>query len=154
VDFEYGQANDQIKSLLRRANAHDPQAKHIVDEGAELGWQLSVADMAIVDISAMVYDRLAAGKPLIITRPVNPEAEIDEGGYLSDCEWLDADHAGNIVTQMDAIEHDPDAQARLARWCKHYFGDITPGVPTQRFHDAILHLMNEWEKHAQLHTKD
>ncbi|MFA9276730.1 MAG: hypothetical protein ACEQR4_02650 [Rhodoluna sp.] len=154
VDFEYGQANDQIKSLLRRANAHDPQAKHIVDEGAELGWQLSVADMAIVDISAMVYDRLAAGKPLIITRPVNPEAEIDEGGYLSDCEWLDADQAGNIVVQMDAIEHDPEAQARLARWCKHYFGDITPGVPTQRFHDAILHLMNEWEKHAQLHAKD
>ena len=154
VDFEYGQANDQIKSLLRRANAHDPSAKHIVDEGAELGWQLSIADMAIVDISAMVYDRLAAGKPLIITRPVNPEAEIDEGGYLSDCEWLDADKAGNIVAQMDSIEHDPQAQARLARWCKHYFGDITPGVPTKRFHAAIEHLMREWDKHAQIHAAD
>lgn len=154
VDFEYGEANNQIKALLRRANAHDPSAKHIVDEGAELGWQLSVADMAIVDISAMVYDRLAAGKPLIITRPVNPEAEIDEGGYLSDCEWLDADKSGNIVAQIDAIEHDPEAQARLARWCTHYFGDITPGVPTKRFHDAISHLMKEWEKHAKIHAKD
>ena len=154
VDFDYGQANDQIKALLRRANSHDPAAKHIVDEGAELGWQLSVADMAIVDISAMVYDRLAAGKPLIITRPVNPEAEIDEGGYLSDCEWLTADQAGQIVTQIDAIEHDPEAQARLARWCKHYFGDITPGVPTKRFHDAIEHLMNEWDKNAKLHASD
>ena len=154
VDFEYGQANDQIKSLLRRANSHDPQAKHIIDEGAELGWQLSVADMAIVDISAMVYDRLAAGKPLIITRPVNSDAEIDEGGYLSDCEWLDATAAGNIVAQIDAIEHDPAAQERLARWCKHYFGDITPGVPTQRFHDAIAHLMTEWEKQAELHKND
>ncbi|AXE54793.1 hypothetical protein [Aurantimicrobium sp. MWH-Uga1] len=154
VDFEYGQANDQIKSLLRRANSHDPQAKHIIDEGAELGWQLSVADMAVVDISAMVYDRLAAGKPLIITRPVNTAAEIDEGGYLSDCEWLDAEAAGNIVSQIDVIEHDPAAQERLARWCKHYFGDITPGVPTQRFHDAIAHLMNEWEKQAAIHAAD
>ena len=154
VDFDYGQANDQIKALLRRANSHDPSAKHIVDEGAELGWQLSVADMAIVDISAMVYDRLAAGKPLIITRPVNAEAEIDEGGYLSDCEWLYADKAGEIVAQIDAIEHDPEAQARLARWCKHYFGDITPGVPTQRFHAAIQHLMDEWDKNAALHAAD
>ncbi|MEY4997535.1 MAG: hypothetical protein RLY59_939 [Actinomycetota bacterium] len=141
VDFEYGQANDQIKSLLRRANSHDPQAKHIIDEGAELGWQLSVADMAIVDISAMVYDRLAAGKPLIITRPVNPDAEIDEGGYLSDCEWLDATAAGNIVTQIDVIEHDPAAQERLARWCNHYFGDITPGVPTQRIQTHVNAVM-------------
>lgn len=154
VDFEYGQANDQIKALLRRANSHEPDAKHIIDEGAELGWQLSVADMAIVDISAMVYDRLAAGKPLIITRPVNPDAEIDEGGYLSDCEWLDASQAGNIVAQIDAIEHDPQAKERLARWCRHYFGDITPGVPTQRFHDAMAHLMREWEKQAEIHKND
>jgi hypothetical protein len=154
VDFEYGEANDQIKSLLRRANAHDRSAHHVVDEGAELGWQLSVADMAIVDISAMVYDRLAAGKPLIITKPVNPQAEIDEGGYLSACEWLQAADAGNVVSIIDQLEHDPDAQARLDRWCTHYFGDISPGVPTQRFHDAISHLMSEWDKNAALHAHD
>lgn len=154
VNYDYGQANDQIKALLRRANAHDSAAKHVIDEGAELGWQLAVADMAIVDISAMVYDRLAAGKPLIITRPVNPDAEIDQGGYLSECEWLDASSAGNIVAQIDAIEHDPQAQERLTRWCTHYFGDISPGVPSQRFLDAITHLMNEWDKNAKIHSAD
>lgn len=154
VNFEYGEANEQIKSLLKRANAHDRSAHHIIDEGAELGWQLSVADMAIVDISAMVYDRLASGKPLMITRPVNPEAEIDEGGYLSDCEWLTAGDAGKVVELIDALEHDPEAQARLNKWCTHYFGDITPGVPTQRFHSAIEKLMAEWERNAKLHAND
>ena len=154
VNFEYGEANEQIKSLLKRANAHDRSARHIIDEGAELGWQLSVADMAIVDISAMVYDRLASGKPLMITRPVNPEAEIDEGGYLSDCEWLAAEDSGKVVELIDALEHDPEAQARLNKWCTHYFGDITPGVPTQRFHSAIEKLMAEWERNAKLHAND
>ncbi len=154
VNFEYGEANEQIKSLLKRANAHDRSARHIIDEGAELGWQLSVADMAIVDISAMVYDRLASGKPLMITRPVNPEAEIDEGGYLSDCEWLTAEDSGKVVELIDALEHDPEAQARLNKWCTHYFGDITPGVPTQRFHSAIEKLMAEWERNAKLHAND
>lgn len=148
VDSEYGEANQQIKSLLRRANSEDSSAKHIIDEGAELGWQLSVADMAIVDISAMVYDRLAAGKPLMITRPVNPQAEIDEGGYLSDCEWLEADNSGNVAELIDQLEHDQQAQQRLRKWCKHYFGDITPGVPTKRFHEAVARLMNEWEKYS------
>lgn len=154
VNFEYAEANNQIKSLLRRANAHDRSAQHVIDEGAELGWQLSVADMAIVDISAMVYDRLASGKPLMITKPVNPEAEIDEGGYLSNCEWLTADNAGNVVDLIDALEHDPKAQERLEYWCHHYFGDISPGVPTKRFHDAILHLMALWDHHAALHKND
>ena len=31
------------------------------DDGPQLGWQLADADVAITDISAMVYDRLAVG---------------------------------------------------------------------------------------------
>ena len=46
------------------------------DDAPELGWQLSAPDVAVVDISAMVYDRLAANKPLLVTRPVSTEAEI------------------------------------------------------------------------------
>ena len=81
------------RSRLRRREPRDhrrdrgrerrrPPAQHIFDDGPSLGWQLAAADVAIVDISAMVYDRLAAGKPLLITRPANPEAQIDTGGYL------------------------------------------------------------------------
>ena len=92
----------------------------------------------------MVYDRLAAGRPLLITRPVDPEAEIDEHGYLSDCEWLDADSAGDIVAALDRLRDDPEAVARLEHWVRQYFGDTSPGAATARFHEAVQRLMDEY----------
>ncbi|PJJ62348.1 CDP-glycerol:poly(glycerophosphate) glycerophosphotransferase [Compostimonas suwonensis] len=154
VDGAYAAADREIVALLAAANASDPSAQHVHDTGAELGWQLQAADVAIVDISAMVYDRLAAGKPLLITRPVNPQAQIDSHGYLSDCEWLDAADAPRIVRRIDALSHDPQSAARLAHWVAHYFGDTTPGAATARFHSAVEHLLEEWERFAALHAAD
>lgn len=145
VDPEYGAANRRIISAIEAANASDPSAHHVYDDGPDLGWQLSIADVAIVDISAMVYDRLAAGRPLMVTRPTDPEAIVDTHGYLSACEWLDAASAPDVVAQIARVLEDPDATARLEHWVRHYFGDTTPGAATARFHDAIERLMNEWD---------
>ncbi len=49
----------------------------------------------------MVYDRLATGKPLIVTRPVSTEAEVDEGGFLGAAQWLTADEAGGVLEAID-----------------------------------------------------
>ena len=154
VDHLYGAANREIIAAIAAANAADPSAQHVYDDGPSLGWQLAAAEVAIVDISAMVYDRLAAGKPLLITRPANPEAEIDTGGYLQACEWLDASDAATMVTRVDEVAHDAAALARLGVWVERYFGDTTPGVTTARFHAAVDHLMAEWERFAALHAGD
>jgi hypothetical protein len=146
VDPRYRAANRRIIAAIKAANARDPAAGHVWDTGAELGWQLSAPDVAIVDVSAMVYDRLAVGKPLLVTRPVNEAAEIDTGGYLSDCEWLDADSAASIVDIVDALDTDDDAEARLKAWVERYFGDTAPGAATARFHAAVRHLMDEWAR--------
>lgn len=154
VDHAYGVANREIIAMIAAANTADPTAQHVFDTSPELGWQLSSADVAVVDISAMVYDRLASGKPLMITRPADPEAQIDLGGYLSDCEWLDASDAGKIVAQTERLLHDPDAVGRLAAWVERYFGDTTPGTATARFHGAVQHLMDKWEEFSALHSED
>jgi len=146
VNKEYGAANARIIAALAAANAADPSAQHVFDEGAELGWQLSAADVAIVDISAMVYDRLAADRPLMITRPADPEALIDTHGYLAACEWLDARDADAIVAETDRVLGDADAVARLEQWVAHYFGDTAPGAATARFHAAVGELMESWER--------
>ncbi len=65
--------------------------------------QLADADVAITDISAMVYDRLATGKPIIVARPQSPEAEVDEAGFLGSAQRLRAD----------------EAEARSERWTGH-----------------------------------
>jgi hypothetical protein len=154
VDAVYGGANREIIGAIAAANAADPSAQHVYDHGPSLGRQLAAADVAIVDISAMVYDRLAAGKPLLVTRPANPEAEIDMGGYLQACEWLEATDAASMVARVDEVTHDTAALDRLGTWVEHYFGDTTPGVTTERFHAAVDHLMAEWARFAALHAAD
>ncbi len=155
VDDAYGAANRRIIAAIASANAADASAHHVYDDGPELGWQLSAADVAVVDISAMVYDRLAADKPLLITRPVDPDAVIDTHGYLSACEWLDADDATRIADVADRLLADPDATERLEYWATRYFGDTTPGASTRRFHDAIGGLMVRWDEwHARAPGED
>jgi hypothetical protein len=154
VDAVYGAANREIIAAIAAANAADRSAQHVYDDGPSLGWQLAAADVAIVDISAMVYDRLAAGKPLLVTRPANPEAQIDTGGYLQACEWLDASDAASMVARVEEVTHDEAALERLGMWVERYFGDTTPGVTTERFHAAVDHLMAEWARFAALHAGD
>lgn len=146
VDAEYGAAHQRILAAIAAANAADPTAQHVYDAAPELGWQLASADVAIVDISAMVYDRLAADRPLLVTRPVDPEAVIDTHGYLSDAEWLLADQASDILAHVERLLADPDATAKLEGWVRHYFGDTTPGAATARFEAAIGELMARWDE--------
>jgi hypothetical protein len=108
--------------------------------------------VAICDISAMVYDRLATGKPLMVTRPTAPEASVDEGGYLSVCEWLDAGETRDIAEVLDRVIGDDEARERLGTWSQHYFGDTSPGAPTARFHaaiDALLEKAEEWRERSR-----
>ena len=142
----YGAANKRIIAALAAANAADPSAQHVYDNGPEVGWQIAASDVAILDISAMIYDRLATGKPLMVTRPADEQATIDSAGYLSDCEWLTADAAAGIDAEIERVRADEVAIARLRMWSQHYFGDTTPGAATEKFHAAIEHLMAEWEK--------
>lgn len=145
VDPGYGAANARIIAAIGAANAADPGARHVYDAAPELGWQLVAADVAVVDISAMVYDRLAAGRPLLVTRPADPKAVVDTGGYLSDAEWLNAAAAPRVLVETERVLADPDAVARLDGWVRRYFGDTSPGAATARFESAIATLMRRWE---------
>lgn len=153
VDSAFGAANERIIEMLNAANRADPGAQHVYDTAPALGWQLRLPDVAICDISAMIYDRLATGLPLMVTRPVAPEAEIDAGGYLSVCEWLDAADTSNIAAVLDSVIGDDAARERLGEWSTRYFGDTTPGAPTKRFHEAIETLFERADA-ARAHSND
>ncbi|TQO19149.1 CDP-glycerol:poly(glycerophosphate) glycerophosphotransferase [Rhodoglobus vestalii] len=154
VDDEYKRANIAIIAAIAEANETDPSVQHIYDDGKELGWQLVAADVAITDVSAMVYDRLAAGKPLIVTRPASALVDIDEAGYLGSCEWLRAEQAGDILSIVSRVQFDADAQERLGFWAERHFGDTSQGSATARFHDAVDSLVALWHRHAHLHIGD
>jgi len=152
-DAAYKAAHERIVAAIARANAADPSAHHVYDDGPELGWQLAAADVAITDISAMIYDRLAVGKPLVVTRPVSPEADVDERGYLGDANWLGASDASEVVARVDAAAHDAAELAKLQHWVRRYFGDTTPGAATARFHEAVEQLLRRWDEVAATHSE-
>jgi len=154
IDPEYRAANQRIIAAIASANARDPRAQHVFDDGPELGWQLSAADVAITDISAMVYDRLATGKPIVVTRPISPEADVDEDGFLGSADWLTVDEAPGVLAILDRVQNDPAARTNLEFWANHHFGDTRPGSATRRFHDAIERLMTEWQRNAAIHAAD
>ncbi len=72
--------------------------------------------MAVTDISAMVYDRLAVGKPILVARPASPDAEVDEQGFLGPASWLLAADAGDVLAALDPELNDPSAREKLAFW--------------------------------------
>ncbi len=154
IDTAYREANQRIIAAIAAANASDPTAHHVFDDGPQLGWQLADADVAITDISAMVYDRLAVGKPILVARPASPDAEVDEQGFLGAASWLTAEDAGDVLAAVDRELNDPTAQERLAYWSNHHFGDTAPGAATARFHAAVEQLISEWSRHAQVHLGD
>ena len=151
LDAEYRAAHERIIAAISSANAADPSAHHVYDDGPTLGWQLAGADVAITDISAMIYDRLAVGKPLIVTRPVSPDADVDERGYLGDANWLQASETVDVVARVDAAANDAEELARLRHWVERYFGDTTPGAATARFHAAVEQLLERWRVVAAEH---
>ena len=148
------EANQRIISAIAAANQREPAAQHVFDDGPGLGWQIAAADVAITDISAMVYDRLATGRPIIVARPVSPDAEVDEQGFLGSAAWLSADAAGDVLSLIDTVLRDDSAKATLAYWAERHFGDTTPGAATARFHAAVEQLLGEWDRHAKIHVAD
>jgi CDP-glycerol glycerophosphotransferase (TagB/SpsB family) len=140
---EAAAAHAEVVKVLRAANAADPTAGHVVDVEGGFGWQLAASDVAIMDISAVAYDWLATAKPLLVTRPAEPRAELPESGLVREMSLFDAADAGRAAEVVDAaVRHPDDAHAALVL---RYFGDTTPGASMERFLAAVSTVVAERE---------
>ena len=140
---EAGEANAEVVRVLREANAADPTAGHVVDVDGGFGWQLEASDVAVMDISAVAYDWLATGKPLLVTRPAEPRAQLPESGLVRELTLFDASDAGRAAEIVDAaVAHPDDTHAALVH---RYFGDTTPGASMERFLAACDTVVAERE---------
>jgi hypothetical protein len=110
--------------------------RHLVDTGGAYGWQWAFADVCVTDISAVAYDWLATGKPLLITEPVEPRAYRPPSALLDALPLLPAAEVGQALKQLVG----PAGEARRARLqglSQFYFGDTSPGASTRRFEAAL-----------------
>ncbi|MFL6153906.1 MAG: CDP-glycerol glycerophosphotransferase family protein [Ornithinibacter sp.] len=139
----YRAAHEEVLRLIREANAADAGAQHLADTAGPFGWQVRAADVCITDISAVAYDWLATGKPLVVTRPGEPRAELPVSGLVRELTLLDAADAGRGAEVVAAaVQHPDDVHAALVR---HYFGDTSPGASMERFLAACTAIVEQRE---------
>ncbi len=138
-DPAYGTAASHLARLVAEANHADPSAGHLVDTETPFGWHLASLDACVTDISAVALDWLATGKPLVLTRPESPLAEVEPTRLNTSVPMVAVDQARDIVGILgDAMSASDDSRAEVVR---HYFGDTSPGAATQRFLRASTDLI-------------
>jgi hypothetical protein len=130
----YAAADREVRALLEAAGD-----RHLVDEGG-YGWQWAFADACVTDVSAVAYDWLATGKPLVITRPADPRAELPPSELLETLRLLPAEQAGEVGSVLATLESSVTRSAEAAslrRLAEHYFGDTADGASSDRFEAAV-----------------
>lgn len=137
----------QLRRRVRSAARRDPGAGHLWDTRTSFGWHLAACDACVTDISAVAYDWLATGKPLVLTRPAAPEAIVDPAGLPGALPLLAADDAHLVLGRLaDAAA--PQAAAVRARLVAHHYGDMAPGASLTRFLDAVTALVAQRDERA------
>ncbi|MFD6178513.1 MULTISPECIES: CDP-glycerol glycerophosphotransferase family protein [unclassified Isoptericola] len=131
----YKELHRAVVAKLEAANRADPAAGHVVDTDSAFGWHLKAADVCVADISAVAFDWLATGKPLLLTEPADPATEVDREGIAGLLRTFRAEDAGNVLAAIDAVADGGDHH-RYQQIVERYFGDVTPGASLQRFVDA------------------
>jgi hypothetical protein len=137
----YREAHEEILGMVRAADRADPAAAHLADTEGPFGWQVDACDVCVTDVSAVAYDWLATGKPLLLTRPSEPRAELPEAGLVTELELLDEAAAHRGAELVDSAV--AAGTQRHAALVEHYFGDTTPGASMQRFLDACDAVVRE-----------
>ncbi|GAA4398529.1 CDP-glycerol glycerophosphotransferase family protein [Ornithinibacter aureus] len=138
---EYRRAHEKILKIIENANRADPTAGHLANTHGPFGWQIGAADVCITDISAVAFDWLATGKPLLVTRPAEPRAQLPETGLVHELELFTATDAGRAALIVDAVVAGRDRSH--ADLVQRYFGDTTPGASMSRFLDACDDVIRE-----------
>ncbi|MFM2412536.1 MAG: hypothetical protein RLZZ587_869, partial [Actinomycetota bacterium] len=147
---DWAAANERIKALVESANAAG--GVHYVDS-SPFGWHLDYADFMITDVSAVAYDWLSTGKPLAITKPVEPRAEIYEDGILGAVDLIEVDEAGSIAERITAALGDESAQEFFSSWSSRYYASATsPETGRERFIEETLALVAAAEPREDLNN--
>ena len=138
----YRRADREVRDLLRRTNATQAPGRplHIIDASAGLDEQIAESAVAIVDNSAMAFDWLVTGKPLVVTIP-DTEATVGvHNSFLSACYRLTVADAGRAAALVaHALDNDTLAGQR-AYWIARHFGEVSDGASMRRFIDATAEI--------------
>lgn len=136
MDVATAQALTQTIQLVR---AHP---RGYVDDGGRLGWQFDVADVCLTEMSALAFDWLSTGRPLVLIRPDEPGAEVLPGGLFDRVPAGEARNPRALIDMVTAADRSASRDA-VQRAQEHYLGDTAPGEPQRRFEHGALSIIDK-----------
>lgn len=131
-DAAFSAADEQLRVLVQRFRAREPQIGHTVDSAPSWDPRRDDADILITDISAVAGDWMTTGKPLLVTVPADPAAFVDADSVLNAVPVLAVADAPHTADQV-ADQLSGGGLARRQAWVERAFGDLADGAATQRF---------------------
>lgn len=130
---EYGEADRALRERLEGTDS-------LISEDRPLQQDFADADLLVCDVSAVANDWLATGKPLIVTRATDAEAQDAATRLLRMVPRIaESDAARAAEIALEQITDDPQREER-AELTQYYLGDTTPGVSLRQFLDACRRL--------------
>ncbi len=136
MDVETAQALSYLKQLVTE------HPRGYLDDDARLGWQLDAADVCLAEMSALAFDWLSTGKPLVLIRPDDPGAEVLPGGLFDRVPAGDARDPSELIDMVTSAAGST-VRAEMQRVQAHYLGDTAPGEQQRRFERATLNIIDE-----------
>lgn len=122
--------------MIAAASKAEPDAGHYVDDRTDFAVSMGEADLCVCDISAMAMDWLPRNRPLLITKPADTEAVVDENGIAGVVPLLSAEDSANVVPLLRDLASKPTS-GQQSELVQQVFGDTSPGASTRRFIDAV-----------------
>lgn len=131
----YARAAHQLAELIAAAAQDDPEAGHVTDVADEFGWQVEAADLCVADVSAVAFDWLATGKPLVICEPSSPLALVDPSSTVAKLPHWTSESPVNLVDLL-MQQFSGESTVELEALREYCFGEPESGSAIRRFIDA------------------
>ena len=135
-DSAYAQACTEIAEAIVAAAKQNPAAGHHVCNKPDFGVSLANADVVVADVSAVALDAVAAGKPVVVTKPSETRALVTPDSVMARFTLLPADEA-ELVPDWLADAKTGDAAVTIDEIREYCFGDTSRGVATEAFVAAV-----------------
>jgi hypothetical protein len=120
-DEPISKANQNIKDFLLSESKRTGVA-HLIDASV-FGWQLAELDLMITDVSAVAYDWLVTSKPLIITKPADSNALINDAPIFGSLDLLPVDESSAIAQRIEREKQQlAQGGSALKDLREYYFG--------------------------------
>jgi hypothetical protein len=131
-------ANDAIKKIIRQANKADGSSSHYIDE-SPFGWHLGYHDLMISDISAIAYDWLSTGNPILLTKPVEKKAIVDDFPLVDKLYSITTSDLDGITSLIaDQFKEGSDQKKISAQLNAYYFKQ-----PTNRSDEHLANAVSQ-----------